>query len=249
MRTVKQLQSKKGRDEQGLFIVEGEKFVNEIPGEYAVRRYIMAERFAAGRDLTAYECRARCEIVPDAQFDAAADTVTPQGILAICEQKQWTLADLHKPNGFLLMGEQLSDPGNIGTLIRTAAAAGAQGVILTHQSGEIYNPKVLRAAAGAVLRLPIVSGVNAGDTITWLQQSDYIVVGAHPQGEMLPYDVNMQCNVCILVGNESHGLTDEAALLADICVHLPMQGGIESLNASIAGGVLMYEVVRQRMGF
>ena len=246
MRELKQLKTKKGRDETGLFLVEGEKFVLEIPMLWEIQRYVIAKRFADGRDLSVFKKRAAIEIVRDSLFDSLADTVTPQGIIAVCKQKHWQVSHILSTGGFILVGEKLNDPGNIGALIRTAAAAGAVGLILSEGSGDIYNPKVLRAAAGAALRLPIVASVALPDTIKQLKQAKYAVYAAHPRGDMLPYALDLCSNFCWLIGSESHGLSDETAALADALVSLPMAGEVESLNASVAGSILLYEAVRQR---
>ena len=248
MREYKKLKTKKGRDETGLFIVEGEKFVQEIPADWQVVQYIAANHYAAGHDLSPYKNRAHCETVRDSIFDSLADTVSPQGILAICEQKSYALPVLlAKPAPhFLLLGENLNDPGNIGALIRTAAAAGAGGVILTTGSGDIYNPKVLRAAAGAGLRMPVVTSADLSQTIAALSAQNIPTYAAHPRGALSPYDLDLRSSFCLLVGNESHGISDTAAGLAASLVTLPMAGNTESLNASVAGSILMYEAVRQR---
>jgi len=247
MRELKHLKSKKGRSETGLFLVEGEKFVAEIPSHWEIQRYVMATRFAEGRDLASYKHRAPVEIVRDSLFDILADTVTPQGIIAVCKQKQHQLDQLPAPSGFILIGECLNDPGNIGALIRTAAAAGAAGVILSTGSGDIYNPKVLRAAAGAVLRIPVITDVSLPDAIGRLKQAGYAIYAAHPRGDTLPYSLDLRGGFCWLVGSESHGLSDAAAAMADALVRLPMAGEVESLNASVAGSILLYEAVRQRV--
>jgi len=244
LRDLRQLKTKKGRDESGLFIIEGEKFVQEIPLNWDIAQYIVAQRYAKTHDLTQYETRATCTVVRDSIFDSIADTTNPQGLLAVCEKRKFGMADL--AGDFFLLGENLNDPGNIGALIRTAAAAGVSGVILTAGSGDIYNPKVLRAAAGAVLRVPFVVDITLEEAAASLQQLGVPIYAAHPRGEKTPYELNLRNNVCILVGNESHGISHKAEELADGLVTLPMVNSTESLNASVAGSVLMYEVVRQR---
>ena len=248
MREYKPLKTKKGRDNTGLFLIEGEKFVNEIPINWEVERIILSSSFAAALlDIAQYKSRAPVETVRDSLFNGLADTVSPQGIMAVVKQKRWQLQDIITPNGFILIGEELNDPGNIGTLIRTAAAAGASGVILSQGSGDIYNPKVLRAAAGAVFRLPIVTDIKLPEAIPQLKNTGYAIYAAHLRGDILPYDLDLNTQFCWLVGNESHGLTNEATALADKLVRLPMVSGVESLNASVAGGVLLYEALRQRI--
>jgi len=267
LRNLKHLKTKKGRDESGLFIIEGEKFVQEIPAGWHVQQYVIAERYAKAHDISQYVHRAQYDVVRDSIFDSLADTVSPQGILAVCQQKRFelchcgldpqslcnefqdkpTTVSVNENSNFILLGENLNDPGNIGALIRTAAAAGASGVILTAGSGDIYNPKVLRAAAGAVLRLPIVTDADLAQTIAWLNEKNVPTYAAHPRGSVLPYELDLRKNFCLLVGNESHGISDIAADLANTLVSLPMVNNTESLNASVAGSILMYEAVRQRV--
>ena len=257
LKQIKALKSKKGRDEQGLFIVEGEKMVAEIPDYWPVRIYICSESYAQNNELTAFKS-STVATVSDSRFMSLSDTVTPQGIMAVCEKRSFGLDQLLSSTGptssnnstknpLLLIGENLSDPGNIGTLIRTAAAAGASGVVLSRGSGDIWNPKTIRASAGAILRLPIIENASLKDIITLLKQHGIIILAAHLKGEVLPYDLDLKSACGILIGNEARGLSEETAALADFCVKLPIDQGIESLNASVAGGILLYEVVRQRI--
>jgi TrmH family RNA methyltransferase len=244
---VKQLKTKKGRDESGLFIIEGEKFVSEIPKGWPVKKYLFAKSYADTHDTSRFALRAECETLRDSMFASLSDTATPQGIMAVCEQKCFTLREVLTGNCLLLLGENLSDPGNVGTLIRTASAAGADGVILTAGSAELYNPKVLRAAAGAVFHIKVVTGADINDAIAKIKKHGAKVYASHPRSDILPYSIDMREAVCLLIGNEAHGLTGEALSLADSLVTLPMPGPAESLNASVAGAVLLYEAVRQRL--
>ncbi|MCL2388018.1 MAG: RNA methyltransferase [Defluviitaleaceae bacterium] len=251
MFSLKQLKTKKGRDEAGLFLVEGEKFIAEIPMRYVIMQYVASKRYADAHDLSVYRERARCEIIRDSLFESLADTVTPQGIMAICEKIPYTFDNLLQPcaNGlppFILMGENLNDPGNVGTLIRTAAAAGASGAIFTSGSCDVFSPKVLRSAAGAVLRLPIVTNTNTEEAFDILKAANIPIHAAHPRGNALPYDLNFRETFCALIGNESHGISEIAAAHATTLVRLPMTNSTESLNASVAGSILLYEAVRQR---
>lgn len=245
--TLKPLKTKKGRDELGLFIVEGESFVLEIPPEYEICQYVFSKKFVENHSLSPFKNRGPIEIVKDSIFEKLSDTVSPQGIMAVCKKINWNINDMIKPNGFILLGENLNDPGNIGALIRTAAAAGASGVILTQGSGDIFNPKVLRAAAGAALRIPIVTNANTNETCEILKQANFAIYAAHLNGTVLPYSLDLTGSFCMMIGNESHGLTQTAASHANKLVYLPMKNDTESLNASVAGSILMYEAVRQRV--
>jgi TrmH family RNA methyltransferase len=244
---IKLLKTKKGRDESGLFIIEGDKFVREISEHWTVKKYLFAKSYADTHDTGRFAARAECETLRDSLFDSLSDTATPQGIMAVCEQKHFTLAEILTDNCLLLIGEELSDPGNIGTLIRTASAAGADGVILTTGSAELYNPKVLRAAAGAVFHIKVITDISIGAAAAEIKSRGASIYAAHPRSDVLPYSVDLRGSVCLTVGNEARGLTDEALSLSDGLITLPMPGYAESLNASVAGAVLLYEAVRQRL--
>jgi TrmH family RNA methyltransferase len=254
MHILKQLKTKKGRDETGLFIVEGSTFVAEIPADWPVVRYIFSEGYAAkhGAEVTLYKNRAPVQILRDALFESYAPALTPQGIVAVCKQKKYKINDfppagsVDEGNPFLILGENLQDPGNIGTLIRTAAAAGARGMLLTAGSADVYSPKVQRAAAGAALRLPVVTDVSLAATCARFEHK-LPLYAAHPRGDVLPYDLDMKKGFVLLIGSEAHGLSDEALAMADALVRLPMADESESLNASVAGSILLYEAVRQRL--
>jgi TrmH family RNA methyltransferase len=253
MHILKQLRTKKGRDESGLFIVEGEKLVAEIPDAYHVTRYIFSQSYADAHqtELAHYKKTAPAEVLRDSLFNTYAPAQAPQGIAAICKQVKYDFNrfnDSAKNNPFLLICEELQDPGNVGTLIRTAAAAGAGGVILTQGSADLYNPKVLRSAAGAALCIPVVTDVPVTQALARLKSQALPLYAAHPRGTVLPYELNMKKGFCLLIGNEAHGLSDEAATQADALVYLPMINKTESLNASAAGSILLYEAVRQRRG-
>ena len=257
---LKNLKTKKGRDESGLFIVEGEKLVEEIPESYTIICYAASRKYAANHDLSRFARKARLEIIRDSLFESLDDTKTPQGLLAICEQKRTSLDDilrLCRPStshaetpgdkdtqcGFFLLGESISDPGNMGTLIRTAAAAGASGAVFTSGSTELHSPKVIRASAGAVLRLPCAEiseqSHEAKPTLLSIKAANIPIYAAHPRGTALPYELPLHKPFCVLIGNEAHGISREAESLADALVKLPMQNELESLNAAVAGGILL----------
>jgi len=242
---------KKSRDKHGIFIVEGEKFVTEIPKNFQIVKYIVSKSYKQKaqeqKSLAILESRAELEVVLDSVFEGLSDTVTPQGIMAVCKKINRRLADILpnlKAAGFILLCENLSDPGNVGTLIRTAAAAGAAGVVLTSGSADMYNPKVIRASACAALRLPIVCNVSLSESLEALKSVP--VYAADPYGDSPPCNLNLVAPFTLIIGNEARGLTKEARSAADALIKLPMVNETESLNASIAGSIIMYEAVRQR---
>ena len=239
---IKSLRTKKSRDELGVFIVEGEKFVREIPTDCRVVQYIVSDSYK--KPLEEFKNRAQVLQVGKVIFDRVAQTTSPQGILAVVEKKHYTFDDVK--DGFVIVCESINDPGNLGSLIRTAAAADASGVVLTHDSASIWNPKVQRASTGAALRLPIISEVNIDEVEDFAKKNSIPIYAAHPRGDAFPYDVDMSKKFCLILGSESHGLSETAARLADTLIKLPMSDKVESLSVATAGSILMYEAVRQK---
>lgn len=242
------LQNKKNRDQFKTFITEGEKFISEIPNNWEIDFYAVSETYANSNDIRKFKDRARLYILKDSIFNSVSDTVNPQGILAVCMQKEYTKEMLlNNKNAFIIILEEINDPGNLGTIIRTADAAGADGVIISKGSADIYNPKVIRASAGSVFNIPFVCDIDLNEFIPLLKEKQIKTYAAHLKGEKYPYDMDFKKGVALLIGNEARGLSDETAEKAGTLVKLPIQGRAESLNASIAGGILIYEAVRQRI--
>ncbi|TCT14691.1 TrmH family RNA methyltransferase [Natranaerovirga pectinivora] len=239
------IKKNKERNNQKVYIVEGEKMVGEIPPSDLVKVYFSESYFnkTMNKHLD-YEY----DIIKDSVFDQIADTNTPQGILAIVRQREYCLKDLlanREPSVMVL--EDLQDPGNVGTIIRTAEGAGFTGVILSKQCVDLYNPKVVRATMGSLLRMPLFIADHLEDTIKELKDYGVKIYAAHLQGSCYHYEVDYsQSGVAFLIGNESKGLTNAITNLSDGLIKIPLHGNVESLNASIAASLLMYEVERQK---
>lgn len=234
------------RREKGLYIVEGIRMVREIPADTIRKLYIaesMADKFAD----VCKEKNAEVEIVRDSVFQSMSGTNTPQGILAEVYQKQTTEEELftRDTEPFLLIIERLQDPGNLGTIIRTAEGAGVTGIILSSDSVDIYNPKVIRSTMGSVFRMPVFVTENLTDTIDRIKKRGIPVYGAHLDGDTF-YEKNFTGKCAFLIGNEGNGLSDEISAKADDLIRIPMCGQVESLNAAVSTAVIAYEVLRQR---
>ncbi len=242
------LKIKKNRDKEGVFVAEGLRFIKEVPADWAVEAYAVSETFAAENDLSRYEKKAEMLCLPDTLFASVCDTENPQGILAVCKKLEWDEgAAFAKEHPFFLLAEELNDPGNLGTVIRTADACGADAVFLSKGSVDLYNPKVLRSTMGSLFHVPVFQNVDLNEISKKLKANDIPLYAAHLKGDRLPYDLNLKDSCAFIIGNEARGLSEKAADLCDQWVKIPMPGQAESLNASIAAGVLMYEVVRQRL--
>ena len=210
-------------------------------------------------------------VVSDKVFDSISDTGTPQGILALVRQKENDLsniineksdktessersdADLSltdnglnvSDNAFILIIEKLQDPGNLGTIIRTAEGAGVTGIIISSDSVDIYNPKVVRSTMGSIFRMPVYISDNLIRDIEYLKDNGITVYGAHLKGENI-YDKDFRKSCAFLIGNEGNGLSVEVSRTAEELIKIPMKGRVESLNAATTTAVIAYEVLRQR---
>jgi TrmH family RNA methyltransferase len=152
---------------------------------------------------------------------------------------------LNKENPFIVLLDSIQDPGNMGTIIRTADAAGFDGVIALNGCVDIYNPKVLRATMGSIFHIAIADHADMAETMSMIRKNGLKTFAAHLRGDKSIYEADMCAGGVILIGNEANGLSDELTLCADELVKIPMPGKAESLNASIASALFMYEMVRQ----
>ncbi len=244
MKLVKSLNKKKYRDKENKFVIEGSRFINEIPKEIKVVFTLVSESFKNKNDIDKYES---VEIVGDDIFNKITDTKNTQGILAVCEKYKHKIDDLYNiKNDYVILGDKITDPGNLGTIIRTAEASGVDYIVLSKGCVDVYNQKVIRSTAGSVLNIPIIENVELEEVIKKLKNEDVKIIGSHLSSEKYHTDCNMKNKCGIVIGNEAKGMSDEITNLCDELVIIPMIGKVESLNASVASGILMYELIRQR---
>jgi TrmH family RNA methyltransferase len=251
VRAWARLKTRRGRLQQQAFLAEGRRLLAEV---LSARLKVKAVLWDVGTDelppdLSAELARREIpvfELSPQA-FAAVADTVTPQGVIAIVERPQVNLEDI-PAHALLLDGVQ--DPGNVGTLLRTAEAFGIRHVCCGQGTVDPYSPKVVRAAMGGVFRLD-VSTLPASDFIdrwrrTW--PSGQVLV-ASAGGSKDCHRVDYGQPTLMVIGNEAHGISQDVAERADVQVRIPMRGAAESLNAAIAGAILLYEMMRPSHSF
>ncbi len=242
---------KRERDRQGLFVIEGAKMFGEAPVERISRVYIAQgvekEMYARyGEKLDGLSC----EIVTDEVFARMSDTVTPQGILCLVRQQHYNIEEIlrrsDKKQMLFIILEDIQDPGNLGTIFRTAEAAGADCVIMSSRTADIYNPKTIRSTMGAVYRVPFLYAEDLSSIIKLLQERGTAVYAAHLGADNFYDAYDYQKSTAFLIGNEANGLRDETAGCADTLLGIPMEGKVESLNAAVAASILLYEAYRQR---
>ena len=242
IKEVNSLKAKKERDKTGLFILEGKRLVDEIPNSWEIKYLLKAESYSEDINFE------NVYTVKDSLFEKISETVNPQGILAVCHIKEYDVTNVDYSNSpFFVVLENVTDPGNMGTLIRTADAAGADGIFLSKGCVDIYNPKVIRATMGSIFHLPIYRNLNLMDLMEDFKNNNVKTLAAHLKGTSTPYKVDMTTACAVIIGNEANGLSDEISEMASDLVKIPMPGKAESMNAGIAGGILIYEAVRQRI--
>ena len=233
----------KERREAKAFVIEGVRLVEEAVNagwnfQFVLFSDGLSER---GRDLINTLSIKNIEVddVAGDLLQKLSDTETPQGILAVLDDSQLPIP--HSPN-FILVPDQIRDPGNLGTLLRTAAATGVQAILLPPETTDAFSPKVLRAGMGAHFRLPIHS-------MTWEEiktRTKEVQILLADMGGTSCWETDLGKPLTFIIGGEAEGASDEAQRLATQKISIPMAGNVESLNAGVAGSVLMFEVVRQR---
>ena len=240
-----QLQKKaKERTQQDVFIVEGIKMYQEVPEERLVHSYVSESFYQKKKEL--FQNVKQLTILSDRVFESVSDTKTPQGVLCLVKQYHYEREDLLGNNPLIMVLENLQDPGNLGTIMRTAEGAGVTGVLLSDGCVDLYNPKVIRSTMGSIYRMPFYYSGQLHEDIRWLKKQGVTLYAAHLKGEHAHDRESYKGASGFMIGNESKGLSEETAELADVYIRIPMCGQVESLNAAVASAVLMYEANRQR---
>lgn len=258
LKEVARLQKPSYARRQGLFLVEGVRAVSELlkAKDWKIRYFLLD-----GNRQREYAPLVNAAALREAQVIATSadiighlsQTVNTQGVLAVAERRSFNLEEVLKSqpkskNGFLLMvTENLQDPGNIGTILRSADAMGADAVIVCGNSVDIYNDKVIRAAMGSVLHLPVCVEKDTVTVVNKLKSEGIQVLAAHLKGSGNLQETDLTVPTALMVGNEGNGLTEEASRASSKLVRIPMPGQAESLNAAVSAAILLYECVRQRM--
>lgn len=246
-RLVNLRQKSKLRHSERVFLVEGIKMFLEAPIEQIKEVYV-SEGFLE-KNPTGKLKSVRYEVVSDEVFQKISDTQTPQGVLCVMKMPAYALKDLLTTENkapLLLVLEDIQDPGNLGTIFRAGEGAGIDGVIMTKNTVDIFNPKVIRSTMGSIYRVPFLVAPDISQAIKDLKSNDVSVYAAHLD-DSADYDTcDYTAPTAFLIGNEANGLKRETADMADCSIKIPMKGQVESLNAAVASSVLMYEAARQR---
>ncbi len=238
------------RRQEALFVAEGWKMTEE-----ALRRSLVKTIYISTTVENEFRQRfpmqkfseAEVEILSESLFREISDTVSPQGIMALVNMPCYDREDVvGGERAAVLCLEDIRDPGNLGTMFRTAEGAGMSGVLLSGGCADIFNPKVVRSTMGSLFRVPFYVAKDLTTEVERMKNSGFTVFAAHLQGDCSYEEADYSGRTGILIGNEAGGLSEKLSALADVKVKIPMEGELESLNAAVSAALLMYEVHRNR---
>lgn len=242
LKTLRSIKTKNGRKKLGLYFVEGERIVKDtltLATNNISFVVFSSSYFGTNKDFCLYlENTTECYLISDRLFTEVSDTKTPQGILLVLSARHSTLDDF-SADGNILILDSVQDPGNMGTIIRTAEAMGISSVFLTKGSTDIYSPKVLRSAMGSAFRTDFYF-IDTEDLHTLKEKGYKLYSTALSENSVSLENVKCEEKAAIIIGNEANGISDEILKISDYIIKIPMAGKIESLNAAIAAAIVMY---------
>ncbi len=236
------LTRKKYRDETGLYLLEGIKPLQDaFSMGVGIRTVFLRDDTVTEESFPSEKCISLDEKL----FARLSDTETSQGVIAVAEQKKLSLDEFAEAvsvgTGNIVVMDRLQDPGNIGTIIRTAEAAGYRGIVMMTGSGDVYSPKVVRAAAGSLFRMPVIHAADPREVSAIAKSLGKKLAVTCLEDAQSCFDADLSENIALVIGNEGRGVSSQLLDLADMRVRIPMEGSIESLNAAVAAGILMYQ--------
>jgi len=231
------LQDRKGRDTQNAFLVEGVRMVREaLQSDFDLQALLLREGFEPPFPLPDH---VPSFMLSDHAFASVTDTKTPQGIAAVLSRRVRSLSGSR-----LLALDAVQDPGNVGTIIRTADAAGFDGVILSADCADLFSPKVLRSTMGSIFRMSFAFPADLPAYLRGLRGSGFSVLSSQLDGDPFYERKGISETFVLIIGNEGNGISDAVKAEATHRLRLPMRGGAESLNAAVAAGIMMYDLTR-----
>src|SRR6056297_387471 len=242
---LRKLYQKKYRKERKQFILEGLRLIRgayksgaDIASIYLTRDYYnerKSESFLINNEE-------KLIFVSDSLISEVADTENPQEVIAIVNEPQTSQEEVLSKD-YILVIDQIQDPGNMGTMIRTAAAAGFQSVIISKGSVDVFNLKVLRSTVGAIYSIPFIKDVELKELQELLQSKEQKIYAADLNTDKYYNDIKYVKPLSLIIGNEGNGIRRQLIDIADVCVKIPLKGNIESLNAGVAGGIIMFKIL------
>lgn len=236
------------RRRKGLFVVEGLRATQEaLNSNYVVEFLILSDEFLKRcSDRAPVFANVKVYEVPQKIYITLSDTKTPQGIMAVVRMKKFEIGDLCKGNFLIVALDGIKDPGNMGTIIRTADAAGASGILVGKGCVDIYNPKVIRSTMGSIFHLPVMEEIDLQWALKELSKKGAKIVVTSLGAKKSYLDADYTSPVAIVFGSEAEGVSNEILNMPSEQVKIPIPGKAESLNVAVVSGILLYEAARQR---
>ena len=247
---IKKLKDKKYRDESNEYIVEGVKLIEEAVNENAkIKKIIICEdttrTYEIPTNVMLEIAKYECIYVTDKIFSSITQVTNPQGIMAIIE-KNAKNQEIDYSQDIIVALDDVQDPGNLGTILRTVDSIGLNQIIVSKETADAFNPKVVRSTMGAIFRIKVIEVEDLKEAIKVIKKHHFKLMVTSLQTENSIYDIDFRKKI-IVIGNESNGVSNEIQNMADEKAKIPMLGKTESLNASVAAGIVMYEYVRQKL--
>ncbi len=247
---IKKLKDKKERDISNEYIIEGVKLLKEAIQEKAnIKQIVLCDDCekteAIPKDLMYEIAKYDCIYVTTKILKLITEVNNPQGVLAIVEKNNVS-KDIDYNNDIIVALDDVQDPGNLGTILRTVDSVGLTQILVSKKTADVYNPKVVRSTMGAIFRVRIIECEDLKDTLKETKKHKFKTVVTSLQTENSMYDIDYNKKV-IVIGNEANGVEEEIQNMADEKIKIPMLGKTESLNASVATGIVLYEYVRQKL--
>lgn len=247
---IKKLKDKKYRDQSNEYVIEGIKLVEEAINENAkIKQIVICEECTKTQEISKklmYEIASfDCIYVTENVFNSITEVKNPQGILAVIERKN-SENEINYNEDIIVALDGIQDPGNLGTILRTVDSIGLKQILVSKKTADVYNPKVVRSTMGAIFRVKVIECDNLEKTLKEIKKYKYEIVVTSLQTNESIYDIKYNKKI-IVIGNEANGVSKEIQEMADKKVKIPMLGKTESLNASVATGIVLYEYVRQKI--
>lgn len=245
---IRSLNSKKNRKNDSAFVVEGIKFVKESINEDADLTFVLVSESASQRNdvlellRTLEENKIEYYLSDDNIFNSVTETINAQGVLSVVSKRTHVKEQILHNYKFIIICDRIQDPGNLGTIIRTADAFGPAAVIMNKGCVDVYNTKVVRATAGAMFRVPFIIGDTTEEIIDYVRSAGFKIISTVVNSEFSFENIEETEKICVVIGNEGQGISREIIEASDMNITIKMNGRAESLNASIAAGICVYEI-------
>lgn len=251
IKNIKKLKDKKYRDAYNKYIIEGVKLIEEAIQEKAEIEHIVIcedcmKEDCIDKKLTYEIAKNNCIYVNSKVFNLITDVSNPQGILAVVKRQEKS-QKINYNEDLIIVLDGIQDPGNLGTILRTVDSANLKQIIISKDTADVFNSKVVRSTMGAIFRVNVIKSEDLIHDLINMKEHGFKVVATSLDTNDSVYDINYMKKV-IVIGNEANGVSKEVQEIADNKVKIPMLGKTESLNASVAAGIMIYEYIREKLG-